>query len=201
MTASGRSSPYLSICKASDRKAVWFELSCALPDKSAVRYIDGNESDVTFAEVGTPTWDGLPLNNYLSLLDMLNPMHRLWSDGRWNKLTVAHGCYWKKCSFCDVSLDYISRFDSLAAETLVDRIETIIAETKQTGFHFVDEAAPPKALKALAVELKKRNLAISWWGNIRFEKSFTPALCQELADSGCIAIPAGSRSLPTACLS
>jgi hypothetical protein len=38
---------------------------------------------------------------------MLNPMHRLWSDGRWNKLTVAHGCYWKKCSFCDVGLDYI----------------------------------------------------------------------------------------------
>jgi radical SAM superfamily enzyme YgiQ (UPF0313 family) len=160
-------------------------------DKPGVRYIDGNESDVPFVEAGTPTWDGLPLNNYLSLLDMLNPMHRLWSDGRWNKLTVAHGCYWKKCSFCDVSLDYISRFDSLAAETLVERIETIIAETKQTGFHFVDEAAPPKALKALAAELKKRKLAISWWGNIRFEKSFTPALCQELADSGCIAISGG----------
>ena len=63
-------------------------------------------------EVGTPTWDGLPLNSYLSLLDMLNPMHRLWSDGRWNKLTVAHGCYWKKCSFCDVSLDYISRYEA-----------------------------------------------------------------------------------------
>jgi len=160
-------------------------------DKSAVRYVDSNNPDVPFAEVGTPTWDGLPLNNYLSLLDMLNPMHRLWSDGRWNKLTVAHGCYWKKCSFCDVSLDYISRFDSLAATTLVDRIETIIAETKQTGFHFVDEAAPPKALKALAAELKKRQLAISWWGNIRFEKSFSPELCQELADSGCIAISGG----------
>jgi radical SAM superfamily enzyme YgiQ (UPF0313 family) len=160
-------------------------------DKSAVQYINNGDPDVPYAEVGTPTWDGLPLNNYLSLLDMLNPMHRLWSDGRWNKLTVAHGCYWKKCSFCDVSLDYISRFDSLAAETLVERIETIIAETKQTGFHLVDEAAPPKALKALAVELKKRKLAISWWGNIRFEKSFTPALCQELADSGCIAISGG----------
>jgi radical SAM superfamily enzyme YgiQ (UPF0313 family) len=160
-------------------------------DKSVVQYINNGDPNVPFAEVGTPTWDGLPLDRYLSLLDMLNPMHRLWSDGRWNKLTVAHGCYWKKCSFCDVSLDYISRFDSLAAETLVDRIDTIIAETKQTGFHFVDEAAPPKALKALAAELKNRKLAISWWGNIRFEKSFTPALCQELADSGCIAISGG----------
>ncbi len=156
-----------------------------------VRYFNHSEADVPFAEVGTPTWDGLPLDQYLSLLDMLNPMHRLWSDGRWNKLTVAHGCYWKKCSFCDVSLDYIGRYDGAPAELLVDRIETIIAETGQTGFHFVDEAAPPKALKSLADELQKRNRAISWWGNIRFEKSFTPELCNQLADSGCIAISGG----------
>ncbi len=156
-----------------------------------VHYIDAGEPDIPFADAGTPTWDGLPLDRYLSLLDMLNPMHRLWSDARWNKLTVAHGCYWKKCSFCDVSLDYISRYDVVTAQTLVDRIEAIIKETGQTGFHFVDEAAPPKALKALADELKKRGRAISWWGNIRFEKSFTPELCAELADSGCIAVSGG----------
>ena len=160
-------------------------------DDGAVRYINFIEPDVPFDEVGTPTWDGLPLGRYLSLLDMLNPMHRLWSDGRWNKLTVAHGCYWKKCSFCDVSLDYISRYDAATATTLVDRIEAIVAETGQTGFHFVDEAAPPKALKAMAAELQRRQLAISWWGNIRFEKTFTPQLCQQLADSGCIAISGG----------
>ena len=157
----------------------------------AVQYVNWIEADVAFAEVGTPTWDGLPLDRYLSLLDMLNPMHRLWSDGRWNKLTVAHGCYWKKCSFCDVSLDYISRYEGASAATLVDRIEAIVQETGQTGFHFVDEAAPPKALKALAAELQRRQLSISWWGNIRFEKSFTPELCQQLADSGCIAISGG----------
>ncbi len=156
-----------------------------------VRYVNFVEPEVPFDEVGTPTWDGLPLDKYLSLLDMLNPMHRLWSDGRWNKLTVAHGCYWKKCSFCDVSLDYIARYDAATAETLVNRIEAIVKETGETGFHFVDEAAPPKSLKALAAELHKRKVAISWWGNIRFEKSFTPQLCQQLADSGCIAISGG----------
>lgn len=156
-----------------------------------VRYINLVEPDIAFAEVGTPTWDGLPLGKYLSLLDMLNPMHRLWSDGRWNKLTVAHGCYWKKCSFCDVSLDYISRYDGASAATLVDRIEAIVQETGQTGFHFVDEAAPPKALKALATELLRRGTAISWWGNIRFEKTFSPELCELLAESGCIAISGG----------
>jgi len=156
-----------------------------------VRLMNWAEPDVPFEDVGTPTWDGLPLDRYLSLLDMLNPMHRLWSDGRWNKLTVAHGCYWKKCSFCDVSLDYISRYETASATTLVDRIEQIVAETGQTGFHFVDEAAPPKALKALAEELLRRKVHISWWGNIRFEKTFTPELAELLAESGCIAMSGG----------
>jgi len=156
-----------------------------------VRFFDCGEPDVPFAEVGTPTWDGLPLSRYLSLLDMLNPMHRLWSDGRWNKLTVAQGCYWKKCSFCDVSLDYISRYETANAAVLVDRIERIVAETGESGFHFVDEAAPPKALKALASELLRRGRPISWWGNIRFEKSFSPEVCRLLAESGCIAISGG----------
>ena len=156
-----------------------------------VQFVNWAEPDVAFEDVGTPTWDGLPLQSYLSLLDMLNPMHRLWSDGRWNKLTVAHGCYWKKCSFCDVSLDYISRYETASASTLVDRMERIVAETGQTGFHFVDEAAPPKALKALAQEIIRRKLQVTWWGNIRFEKTFTPDLAELLADSGCIAMSGG----------
>jgi hypothetical protein len=160
-------------------------------EKGQVQYIQWAEPDVPFEEVGTATWDGLPLDSYLSLLDMLNPMHRLWSDGRWNKLTVAHGCYWKKCSFCDVSLDYISRYETASASLLVDRIEQIVAETGQTGFHFVDEAAPPKILKALAEELIRRQVVISWWGNIRFEKTFTPELAELLAQSGCIAMSGG----------
>ena len=162
-----------------------------LRDGNGVRFVAGTEPDVPFDQAGTPTWDGLPLGHYLSLLDMLNPMHRLWSDARWNKLTVAQGCYWKKCSFCDTSLPYIARYEAAAAKILVDRIDAAIAETGQTGFHFVDEAAPPKALRALADELLRRGRTISWWANIRFEKFFTPELCRHLAASGCIAVSGG----------
>ncbi|MBJ7553785.1 radical SAM protein [Marinomonas spartinae] len=158
-------------------------------------YVHYNENaelhDIPQTDVGTPIYDGLPLTEYLSLCEMLNPMHRIWSDGRWNKLTIAHGCYWRKCSFCDVTLDYIDRYDAAGADILVDRIEELIEETGQTGFHFVDEAAPPKALFALAKRLIERGVVISWWGNIRFEKTFTPERCQLLADSGCIAVSGG----------
>jgi len=147
--------------------------------------------DVPMRDTGTPTYDGLPLDRYLSLVEMLNPMHRLWSSGRWNKLTVARGCYWKKCSFCDVTLDYIARYDAASADLLVDRIEALIAETGQTGFHFVDEAAPPAGLRALAERLLARKVVITWWGNIRFEKTFTPRLAELLARSGCVALSGG----------
>jgi radical SAM superfamily enzyme YgiQ (UPF0313 family) len=152
---------------------------------------DPDAQDVALRDAGTPTYDGLPLDRYVSLFEMLNPMHRLWSDGRWNKLTVAHGCYWKKCAFCDISLDYIGRYDPIKADQLVDRIEALVAETGQTGFHFVDEAAPPAALRAMAERLLDRNVVITWWGNVRFEKAFTPELAELLAASGCVAISGG----------
>ncbi len=149
------------------------------------------EPDVSQAELGIPTYDGLNLQQYVSVLDTLNPMHRLWSDGHWNKLTVAHGCYWKKCTFCDIGLDYIGRYEVSPTELLVDRIEALILETGRRGFHFVDEAAPPVGLKQLALCLLERRVTISWWGNIRFESAFTPDLCRLLAASGCIALSAG----------
>jgi len=159
--------------------------------KSVAFVTDDTLPDFAITETGTPTYAGLSLDRYLSLFEMLNPMHRLWSDGRWNKLTVAHGCYWKQCTFCDVSLDYIARYDRAPTDLLVDRIEAIIAETGQTGFHFVDEAAPPAALQALAQRLIERDVIITWWGNVRFEKSFTPELAGLLARSGCVAVSGG----------
>ncbi len=160
-------------------------------DGAVTLVTDDSRHDVPIAGAGTPTYAGIALDRYVSLFEMLNPMHRLWSDGRWNKLTIAHGCYWKQCAFCDVSLDYIARYDRAPAELLVDRIEAMIAETGQTGFHFVDEAAPPAALQALAEQLLERGVIITWWTNVRFEKSFTPELARLLARAGCVAVSGG----------
>jgi len=152
---------------------------------------DTTQSDFLQKDTGIPTYDGLPMDRYVSLLEMLNPMHRFWSDGRWNKLTLAHGCYWKKCSFCDVSLDYIGRYDRPETDIVLQRIKSMIAETGESGFHLVDEAAPPKAMRELAERLIAEKLSITWWGNIRFEKSFSPDLCRTLAASGCVAVSGG----------
>jgi hypothetical protein len=141
--------------------------------------------------VGTPDYSDLLLDKYISVIEIVNPMHRMWSDGRWNKLTMAHGCYWGKCTFCDISLDYIKIYEPVAANLLCDRMEEMIAQTGENGFHFVDEAAPPALMRALALEILRRKLAVTWWTNIRFEKSFTKDLCLLLKASGCIAVSGG----------
>ena len=158
----------------------------------AVTYINNTAcSDYKQGQVGTPDYNDFYLDQYISAIEVVNPMHSLWSDGRWNKLTMAHGCYWGKCTFCDISLDYIKNYEPITASLLVDRMEEMIAQTGQNGFHFVDEAAPPALMKALAQEIIRRKLVVSWWANVRFEKSFTRDLCLLLKASGCIAVSGG----------
>lgn len=158
----------------------------------AVAYRDNQQcGDYRQGQVGTPDYSDLLLDQYISVIEVTNPMHSLWSDGRWNKLTMAHGCYWGKCTFCDTSLPYIAAYEPLTASLLADRMEELIAQTGTTGFHFVDEAAPPALMRALALEIIRRKMVVSWWTNIRFEKAFTRDLCLLLKVSGCIAVSGG----------
>ncbi|WP_298364394.1 radical SAM protein [uncultured Lutibacter sp.] len=152
---------------------------------------NSTKKDYKQSELGTPDYTDLLLDSYISVIEIANPMHSLWSDGRWNKLTMAHGCYWGKCTFCDISLDYIKIYEPITAKMLVDRMEEIISATGESGFHFVDEAAPPALMRALALEILKRDLTVTWWANIRFEKSFTKDLCTLLKASGLIAVSGG----------
>ncbi|MFK8037828.1 MAG: radical SAM protein [Crocinitomicaceae bacterium] len=161
-------------------------------ENNKITYIN-NPAIIDYSQdrVGTPDYDNLKLNAYISVIEVMNPMHSLWSDGRWNKLTLAHGCYWGKCTFCDITLDYIKNYEASSIGVICDRIEAIVEATGETGFHFVDEAAPPALMRDLALEIIRRDIQISWWTNIRFEKSFTTDLCELLKLSGCIAVSGG----------
>lgn len=176
---------------AFDDKNMEFKRTFLLENGKVVYKNNSLKPDYKQSEVGTPDYSDLFLDQYISVIEIVNPMHRMWSDGRWNKLTMAHGCYWGKCTFCDISLDYIKIYEPIAANLLCDRMEEMIAQTGQNGFHYVDEAAPPALMRALALEILRRKLSITWWTNIRFEKSFTGDLCLLLKASGCIAVSGG----------
>jgi len=129
---------------------------------------------VAQCDIGTPDYADLCSDKYLSVLEVANPMHRLWSDGR---LEQTHACPWLllgKCTFCDVTLGYIKRYEPNKPQVICDRMEAIMAKTGYHGFHFTDEAAPPALLRGLAQEILRRKITVVWWTNIRFESSFNP---------------------------
>ena len=193
ITLDDGAAPILNLIEYLDRKRSIANLKRTFTlDNGEVVYFDGStQPDFSQFDLGTPDYSDFQLDSYLSVIEIVNPMHRLWSDGRWNKLTLAHGCYWGRCTFCDTTLDYISRYEPNNAQVLCDRIERIISQTGQIGFHFVDEAAPPALMRDLALEIIRRKIAVVWWTNIRFEKSFTYDLCLLLKESGCIAVSGG----------
>ncbi|WP_336961656.1 B12-binding domain-containing radical SAM protein [Chryseobacterium contaminans] len=180
-----------NICYSEQNEEPQYKRTFLLENQKVVYKNNSKRHDYKQSDIGTPDYTDLKLDQYISVIEIANPMHSLWSDGRWNKLTMAHGCYWGKCTFCDISLDYIKIYEPISAKILVDRMEELIKTTGETGFHFVDEAAPPALMREVALEILRRNLVVTWWTNIRFEKSFTRDLCYLLKLSGCVAVSGG----------
>jgi len=180
-----------NVCNPHPEEELQFKRTFLIENQEVVYKNNAKKHDYKQVDVGTPDYTDLQLDKYVSVIEIANPMHSLWSDGRWNKLTMAHGCYWGKCTFCDISLDYIKIYEPVSARILVDRMEELIQTTGETGFHFVDEAAPPALMREVALEILRRNLVVTWWTNIRFEKSFTRDLCFLLKLSGCVAVSGG----------
>lgn len=138
-----------------------------------------------------PSYAGLDLSQYVDLPESENPMHRLWSTGRWLKVQMARGCYWHKCAFCDVTLDYIKCFQMPEAASIVDAMEALSRETGENGFHFTDEAMPPALIERMCREILRRKFKCRWWGNVRFDTTFTPKLARLMVRAGCIAVTGG----------
>ncbi|QIY89875.1 B12-binding domain-containing radical SAM protein [Chryseobacterium gallinarum] len=182
---------YENVCHFKQSDEPQYKRTFLIENQEVVYKNNSKKHDYKQAEIGTPDYTDLKLDQYISVIEIANPMHSLWSDGRWNKLTMAHGCYWGKCTFCDISLDYIRIYEPISAKILVDRMENLIRTTGETGFHFVDEAAPPALMREVALEILRRNLVVTWWTNIRFEKSFTRDVCYLLKLSGCVAVSGG----------
>ena len=138
-----------------------------------------------------PSYRGIDWNEYFDVVETDNFVTNLWNSGKWLKLVMARGCYWHKCAFCDVVLPYIGSFRMPQAKAVVDAMERLSAETHLSGFHFVDEAMPPALVRGVCEEIVRRKFACEWWGNVRFDAAFTPALAKLMAKAGCIAVSGG----------
>lgn len=143
----------------------------------------------------TPDYSHIDFTKYPRLADDTNPMHRIWNDGAWLKAYIAHGCYWHRCAFCDTTLDYVKDYCLTDINLLYDSLCVQAEKTGVHGIHFVDEACPPVALQNFALKnmaVKSSNkIPLTYWGNIRFEKSFDRDLADLLSAGGLTAVSAG----------
>ncbi len=138
-----------------------------------------------------PDYSDIDFSRYLRMCDDKNAMHRIWTDGAWIKAYLAHGCYWHRCAFCDTQLDYVCAYRPVVAEKLYEGLLKTAYEKNVYGIHFVDEALPPVALKRFALENARHGNPLYFWGNIRFEKTFTKDLAAFLSYCGLGGVSAG----------
>jgi hypothetical protein len=160
-----------------------------------VVFHDSPCSDVPHGRSGPPRWTGLRMDRYLSVMETPSQAFSLWSDGMWIKVMLAHGCYWRRCRFCDTSLPYIRRFDPAPVPTLIRWIRSVCRETGCNRFHFVDEAIPPSLAGRLSEALLEKGMDVTWWGNVRFEPAFTTERVASMRRSGCVAVTGGLETV------
>ena len=178
-------------------------------DPDTGKLVGGSDTDTSAARIGLaamsrygsideeapsrifPDYRSVDFSRYILPLDDANPMHRLWSDGRWLKVYLAHGCYWHACAFCDVKLDYISGYLGVDPDALFAHLLVQAEATRVRGVHLVDEAAPVASLLRLAQLNREAGLPLVFWGNIRFERDFTPDRAAALAAGGLLGVSAG----------
>ena len=164
-----------------------------MTDKRPYKYFDEFQLDEGYGHFADdvpafvrPSYRGIDWNEYFDVVETDNFVTNLWNSGKWVKLVMARGCYWHKCAFCDVVLPYIGCFRMPDPVAIVDAMEEL-----GTRFHFVDEAMPPALVRGVCEEIIRRKFVCEWWGNIRFDTAFTPALCKLMAKAGCIAVTGG----------
>lgn len=142
-----------------------------------------------------PDFSAVDFSKYPRLADDVNAMHRIWNDGAWLKSYLAHGCYWHRCAFCDTSLEYVNRYCKCDAERLCNGLLEQAEKTGVYGIHFVDEACPPVSLVEFGMancrNAIQNHKKLTFWGNIRFEKTFTRDMADFLSYSGLTAVSAG----------
>ena len=142
-----------------------------------------------------PDYASVDYGRYLRVVDSENPMHRLWSDTPWLKYSLAHGCYWHRCAFCDTQLDYVANYVPAEIEALERAADSASSRHGLYGIHFVDEAMPMGRLLSFARANRGRTAdgkrPFSFWGNVRFDASWTQDRAELLADSGLVAVSGG----------
>ncbi|MEE9591760.1 MAG: radical SAM protein [Thermodesulfobacteriota bacterium] len=128
----------------------------------------------------TPEYDGFPLELYLSPKRVL-------------PLQGSRGCYWGKCTFCNLHVDHL-RFRLRDVDLVLEDITKVKEEYQTKYLFFSDECMPVKQLDSLSSRLIDDGIEIRWMAGTRFDTGFTKGVIKKARDAGCLKMVFGLES-------
>lgn len=128
----------------------------------------------------TPDFDGLPLRLYHSPTSVL-------------PVQTSRGCYYKKCTFCNLHLDH-RNFRLRQTDLLMEDIQTLSKKYNTKNFFFTDESVPINKLRDISLNLTESQLDIKWMGGVRFENALDGDLLGKMSKAGCQKLVFGLES-------
>lgn len=128
----------------------------------------------------TPDYDGFPLDLYLSPKSVL-------------PLQGSRGCYWRKCTFCNLHVDNL-RFRLRNLDLVLNDIDVLKEKYGAEYLFFSDECMPVRQLETLSTRLIEEGKGVKWMAGVRFDKGLTKDILQKARDAGCLKMVFGLES-------
>jgi anaerobic magnesium-protoporphyrin IX monomethyl ester cyclase len=151
-------------------------------------HLDGREVihnkervELRFEEIPGPTFDGLPMHNYLSPYPIIPVLQ-------------SRGCYWGKCTFCTHSFVYGHRYGKQKTQGMVDELEALMKKYKTKYFTFSDEAVSPHSLNDVSELMIERGVEICSLALLKFEKVMDEKLFSKMKKAGFVFLMFGLES-------
>ena len=124
----------------------------------------------SLSDIAIPNYSGMDFKNYYTPETIL-------------PVQLSKGCYWGKCTFCDIRSDK-EYFICKTPKQVVDELIELKKKYKIKHFEFTDESMPPEFHSKLADELIFRDADITFYCMVRLEKGFTKELLKKMYKAG-----------------
>lgn len=127
-----------------------------------------------------PDYEGFPFGLYHSPKPVL-------------PVQTSRGCYWGKCTFCNLHYDH-KYFRPKKTELVLSDINTLKEKHDTRFIFFADECIPVKSLKSISKALLENSVDIKWIAGVRFEEGLTLEVLRDMKKSGCHKLVFGLES-------
>jgi len=128
----------------------------------------------------TPDYDGFPLDLYLSPKRVL-------------PLQGSRGCYWRKCTFCNLHVDNL-KFRLRNLDLVLEDMDRLKEKYGAEYMFFSDECMPVKQLDSLSSRLIEKGNDVKWMAGVRFDKGLTKDILSKAREAGCLKMVFGLES-------